>query len=147
MQHSISGRTVKTSRQRDLVLQIVRNSHRHPTADWVFEQARQQIPNISLGTVYRNLNLIREEGKIQELCFQNGVRRYDGDLRRHYHIRCTECGCVEDIPHIASLPPIVEIEKLTGYYIQDQRIDFLGVCPECRRLLVQRENPTDSFTE
>lgn len=133
MQSSNIGRPVKSSRQRELILQIVRSTHEHPTADWIFEEARHDIPNISLGTVYRNLNHLREEGKIHEICFQNGIRRYDGDLRRHYHIRCTECGALEDIPLFSSFPSTDEIEDMTGYTIQNQRMEFLGICPGCRR--------------
>ena len=121
----------KSSRQRDLILRIVRATHSHPSADWVFEQAREEMPNISLGTVYRNLNLLRDEGKIRELNFSRGSNRYDGDLRYHYHVRCIECGRVEDVPHISPRASSDEIETLTRYRIFSVQLEYLGICPEC----------------
>lgn len=121
----------KSSRQRALILQILRAAKNHPTADWIFEKARRTMPNISLGTVYRNLRLLRDEGKIQELRFGNDVARYDGDLRDHYHVRCVECGKVEDIPHDAAWTATSEIGNLTGYRILSHHLDFLGICPSC----------------
>jgi Fur family ferric uptake transcriptional regulator/Fur family peroxide stress response transcriptional regulator len=88
------------SRQRDLILRIIRHTNIHPTASWIYEEARKIKPDISLGTVYRNLRLLRSEGKIQEFCMGNEVHCYDGDLREHSHIRCTECGRIVDIPFI-----------------------------------------------
>ena len=89
------------------------------------------MPNISLGTVYRNLNHLRDEGKIQELCFGRGVNRYDGDVRDHYHVRCIECGKVEDVPHVSPRASSQEIGRMTGYRILSHRLEFWGVCPEC----------------
>ncbi len=122
---------LKSSRQRDLVLRVVRSTRCHPTADWIFEKAREQMSSISLGTVYRNLNLLRDEGKIQELNIEEGSRRYDGDLRDHYHVRCMVCGKVEDVPHISPRISSDEIEKLTGYQIHGHCLEFRGICSEC----------------
>ena len=89
------------------------------------------MPNISLGTVYRNLNLLRDEGRVRELCFGRGVNRYDGDVRDHYHVRCVECGKVEDVPHISPRASSEEIGRLTGYRILSHRLEFWGICSEC----------------
>lgn len=124
-------RKLKSSRQRDLILGILRATRCHPTADWIYEKARKEMPNISLGTIYRNLNLLRDEGKIQEHCFGRNMNRYDGDLRDHYHVRCVVCGCVEDVPHISPRASSGEIEKLTGYKIHSHRLEFSGICPAC----------------
>ena len=125
------AKIVKSSRQRNLILQILRSTKSHPTADWIYKEARKIIPNISLGTVYRNLNLLRDEGKIQELCYGRGISRYDGDLRDHYHVRCLECGCIQDVPHISPRASSCEVESMTGYRIYSHRLEFLGLCPEC----------------
>lgn len=126
---------LKTSKQRNLILCVIRSTHCHPTADWIFERARKEMPNISLGTVYRNLNLLRDEGKIQELRFGNSVSRYDGDLRSHYHVRCVECGEVIDVPHIVPLVSSQKIEELTGYRIHKHLLEFTGLCPDCLKRL------------
>ncbi|MFH1943345.1 MAG: transcriptional repressor [bacterium] len=127
----IPKKNLKSSRQRSLILQILRSTKCHPTADWIYEQARKRMPNISLGTVYRNLNILRDEGKVQELCFGRGVNRYDGDLRDHYHVRCNVCEKVEDVPHVSPRVSSKEVEELTGYQIHSHRLEFSGVCPEC----------------
>ena len=123
----------KSSRQRDLILSILRSTHCHPTADWIFEKARREMPNISLGTVYRNLSLLRDEGKIQELSYGRGTSRYDADMRNHYHVRCRICGKVEDVPHISPRVGSREIEELTGYELHSHRLEYTGFCPDCRK--------------
>ena len=127
----VTSKKLKSSRQRNLIIRIIRSTHCHPTADWIFDQARKEMPNISLGTVYRNLNILNHEGKIKELCFGKAVNRYDGDLRDHYHVRCISCGRVEDVPHVSPRVSSEKIEKLTGYSIHFLRLEFSGICPEC----------------
>lgn len=127
-----SSRKLKASRQRDLVLTVIRSTKCHPTADWIFEQARKEMPNISLGTVYRNLKLLRDEGKLKELSFGRGVCRYDGDMRDHYHVRCVECAQVQDVPHVSPRISGGEVEELTGYKIHGLRLEFSGICPQCQ---------------
>jgi len=89
------------------------------------------MPKISLGTIYRNLNVLKEEGKIQELSLQGGVNRYDGDLRDHYHVRCSACGLVKDVPHVSSRVSDKEIEELTGFRVHFHSLEFIGLCPHC----------------
>jgi Fur family peroxide stress response transcriptional regulator len=122
----------KNSRQRELILQILRSTKSHPSANWIFEKARKQISNISLGTVYRNLNMLKEEGRIREISFGKGIGLYDGDLRNHDHVCCVVCGRVEDAPHLSQPVQFDEIEKLMGYSLQAHRLEFFGVCPQCR---------------
>ena len=81
-------RRTKNSRQRELILQILRSTKSHPTATWIFEEARKQMPSISLGTVYRNLAMLKEEGRIREMSVGRGTALYDGDLRNHDHACC-----------------------------------------------------------
>ncbi|HHS14461.1 MAG TPA: transcriptional repressor [bacterium] len=123
---------LKNSRQRDLILCILRSTHCHPTADWIYQKARKEMPNISLGTVYRNLNLLREEGKINEISFGRGGNHYDADLRNHYHVRCIECGCIEDVLQLTPEASSERIEQITGYRIHNHRLEFMGICPRCQ---------------
>ncbi len=129
----VERKILKSSKQRELILRILRSTNCHPTADWIYEQARKEMPNISLATVYRNLNLLKNAGKIREICFGSGMSRWDGDVRDHYHVRCIECGRVEDVPHIFPRVSTEEIEKLTGYEIYSHRLEFLGICPQCQK--------------
>lgn len=127
-----NNKTLKSSKQRDLVLKILRNTHSHPTADWIYDHARIEMPNISKGTVYRNLKILKDEGKIRELSISRGVFRYDGDVRNHYHIRCLSCGRVDNLPH--SFPQISceEIGKITGFQVHTHKLEIVGICPQCR---------------
>jgi len=121
----------KTSRQRELILQILRSTKSHPAANWIFEEARKQMPNISLGTVYRNLNTLKEEGRIREISFGKGTDLYDGDLREHDHACCLICGRVEDVPHLSQRVDVTEVERVMGYRVHARRLEFFGVCPNC----------------
>ena len=123
----------KNSKQRDLIIHIIRNTKCHPNADWIYDQARLQIPNISLGTIYRNLNLLCTEGKIAELSLDKGITRYDGDLREHYHVRCSQCGRIDDVPHLVPRVSVEEIEQSTGYRIHTHQMSLIGLCPDCEQ--------------
>ena len=128
----MNTKKLKSSRQRNLILGIVRANHLHPTADDVFLMARKKIPNISLATVYRNLNILREKGKIKEFHFDNGIRRYDGDLRDHCHVHCVECGKVVDMHHGLDRVSCESVSHHTGFRIHALRLEFLGICPNCQ---------------
>src|SRR5258708_39153079 len=88
----------RKSRQREVVLAVVRSTMDHPTADWVYRQARRTLPRIGLGTVYRNLKTRAEEGFIGEIHTGGHSARFAGNTGRHYHIRCLGCGRVNDLP-------------------------------------------------
>ena len=122
----------KNSRQRELILQILRSTKSHPAANWIFEEARKQIRNISLGTVYRNLHTLKEEGRIREISFGKGTDLYDGDLREHDHACCLICGRVEDVPPLSQRVDVTEVERIMGYRVHARRLEFFGVCPQCK---------------
>jgi len=123
----------RRSRQRETILRILKNTKSHPTADWVYQKARKEIPNISLGTVYRNLRALWEEGKIQKLTFGSSFDRYDGDTSFHYHFACQACGKVYDVEADGGEELIREVEGKTGFRIQGVRMHFFGLCRRCRR--------------
>ena len=89
-------KTLKYSRQRESIKASLMNRHDHPTADALYASIREEFPNISLGTVYRNLNLLVETGEIKKLTCGDGADHFDGDIRQHYHFVCTECNQVYD---------------------------------------------------
>jgi len=114
-------------------LRILKNTKSHPTADWVYQEARKEIPNISLGTVYRNLRNLNQEGKIQKLTFGSSLDRYDGDTSFHYHFSCRGCGKISDIVPEGEEKVLLEVEKRTGFQVEGVRIDFFGMCSRCKR--------------
>ena len=118
----------KRSKQREKVLHIVRSTKTHPTADWVFHEVRKELPNISLATVYRNLNLLAESGEISEVIC-DGQLRFDANKEEHFHFICKSCKGIFDIDE-ARVTPDFKLPR--GYVVQDLRIDFYGICPACQ---------------
>jgi Fur family transcriptional regulator, peroxide stress response regulator len=116
----------RRSRQREVILRIVRETDSHPTAEWIYERARRRIPNLSLGTVYRNLSLLVEEAAIQRLMTGDGVVRYDRRLGDHAHFICTETGRVMDVEAPAMDELIELFRHQTGHRVTSCRILFYG---------------------
>ena len=122
----------KHSKKRDAILECVRSTKCHPTADWVYQQLKPEIPDLSLGTVYRNLAMFRTEGTIQSLGTVNGMERYDGTIEPHTHFICTNCGQVLDLETVA-LPEEVlqQAAKAAGGTIRTWQLLFNGICHDC----------------
>jgi Fur family ferric uptake transcriptional regulator len=127
-----SQRAQRNTRQRQVVLDELRGNRGHLSAAELYERARAQLPRISLGTVYRNLELLAQNGVIRKLQIDGAEARYDGDTARHYHVRCVECGRIDDVHELPDDFTRGQIRKLAGYDIVAFRLDFLGVCPECQ---------------
>lgn len=121
------------TKQRRLILDDLRRHNDHPTADVIYERIRKKMPRISLGTVYRNLEILTAIGEIQTLELCGNQKRYDGVPGKHYHIRCIHCLKVDDAP----IAPLHQLEdKLydaTVYTIIGHRLEFMGLCPECSK--------------
>ena len=86
----------KRSHQRDKILELLKNTDSHPTADWLYEKLKTEFPNLSFGTVYRNLNILMEQKLIQKIPFGSTHDRYEAKLTPHYHLVCENCGLVQD---------------------------------------------------
>ncbi len=128
------------SRQRDVILGIIRGTDAHPTADWIYEQARVQLPRISLGTVYRNLNGLAAEGLIREYYWSGQPVRFDGNVARHDHLRCVRCESVRDVPGVLADRAAIEAGRRLRYKIVGHAVELRGVCPDC----LDREPPEPS---
>ena len=127
------GAMSRRSKQRDTIFKVVTNTKSHPRADWVYEQVRQEIPNISLGTVYRNLKSLAKSGEIRQLDLADGTSRFDGNTDSHYHFRCEECGLIFDLDEPVDRSIGQRVAKKTGFKISRQRMELLGLCTECQR--------------
>jgi len=122
------------TRQRRVILDELRRVNNHPSADELYERVRMHLPRISLGTVYRNLEILTDLGEIQTLELSGSMKRFDGIAKKHYHIRCVQCGRVDDAP-IAPLNQIEdELYGATVYTIMGHRLEFIGLCPKCSKL-------------
>jgi Fur family ferric uptake transcriptional regulator len=122
------------TRQRKVILEELRMMPHHPTADELYQRVRQRLPRISLGTVYRNLEKLAVSGMIRKLDYAGSQMRFDGDLHSHQHIRCVECGRIEDID-TAPEPTDCDRDIVagSGYRLIERRVEYLGVCPACGR--------------
>ena len=118
--------------QRQVVLEELKRISSHPTASELYEIARARLPKISLGTVYRNLELLARMGLIRKLEITGGEARFDGNVDRHFHVRCIRCGRVDDACGLAADPLNDEVKSLNGYEILGFRLEFIGVCPQCQ---------------
>jgi Fe2+ or Zn2+ uptake regulation protein len=123
---------MRRTRQKEAILEVLRGANSHPTADWIYNEVRKEIPNISLGTVYRNLRLLCESGEISELDLCGTLTRFDVRQDNHYHFRCEKCGLVFDV----DLPVDAEMDRRaaqkTGFKVSYHRLEFRGVCESCQ---------------
>lgn len=121
----------RMTKQRQVLLEALQRVKSHPTADELYAMVREELPKVSLGTVYRNLDVLVKTGQIRKLENPGGQSRYDADLSDHYHVRCQGCGGIgdvslEDHPQL-SLPK----QRSSQYTITEYRLEFLGWCPRC----------------
>ena len=123
---------MRKTKQKQAILEVLRSTTSHPTVDWVYNEVRKEIPNISLGTVYRNLRILCQLGQVLELVMCGSLSRFDARSDNHYHFRCQKCGQVFDVDE----PINKEMDKMaarrTGFNVKFHRLEFYGLCLECR---------------
>ena len=129
----------KHFRKRDAILTYLQNTNAHPSAEMVYAGLKQQIPDLSLGTVYRNLNLFKDQGLAISVGTVKGVERFDGNTAPHVHFFCTECGAVIDLPQMAVPAQLVSTAATQiGGTVAQCQMSFSGFCREC----LQNQNHT-----
>lgn len=121
------------SKKRQAIYDCLCATNSHPTADWIYQQLHPVYPDLSLGTVYRNLSQLKDAGMIQSVGVVNGQERFDADISPHPHLVCTGCGSVADL-HL-DLPEslVSDAQDQSGYLITGVSLRFQGRCPDCRR--------------
>lgn len=132
--HGLGMIKMKYSAQRELIKQKVIGNRQHLTADEVYLMVKQEMPNISLATVYRNLNMLVEAGLIAKIAFPNASDRFDGCTAEHFHMVCVRCGAIFDIEDEMlqdlddKIYSLLEFEVLTKHFVAK------GVCKKCNEL-------------
>lgn len=127
----MTTRVRNRSRKRDAILEKLRSTETHPTAEWIYLQLKPQFPELSLGTVYRNLSQFREEGTILSVGTVCGQERFDGDTSSHSHFICKVCQSVVDMElPIAYDRALSQLEE-TGCKIDQSSFTATGVCKAC----------------
>jgi Fe2+ or Zn2+ uptake regulation protein len=125
------------SRQRELILNILKETDSHPTAEWIHQEARKSIPNIGIATVYRNLNALAEIGECIRIPQPGGLDRFDGCTGEHYHMICRECGRLVDL-HPVSDRAVTEMKETLqntfgeGAEVEVTTVLLRGFCEECK---------------
>jgi Fe2+ or Zn2+ uptake regulation protein len=130
----------RRTRQREIVLELVRSTMDHPTADWVYRQARRRLPRISLGTVYRNLKRLAEEGLIREMHAGAQGTRFDGNTGDHHHVRCVACGRVNDLPLSVDTRREQAAARALNYRILGHHVEIHALCPQCHEAQIRNHS-------
>ena len=123
----------RQSRQRERILQLLKETDTHPSADWLYERLKKEFPKLSLGTVYRNITILIEQGLVQKIHFGSTFDRFEANPEPHYHIICESCGKIEDF----QVSIYEDINKQAGtcsdFSINRHMIEFYGLCPKCKK--------------
>lgn len=123
---------LRYSKQRDLILKLLQSVTSHPTADWIYNELKQANPNLSLATVYRNLNLLSSTGVILKLDVGDGTDHYDATTAQHSHFFCEHCRRVIDINVPSALVLQAEAEKYNDISVSNTALIFYGLCKNCK---------------
>lgn len=124
--------------QREVVLDLVLGCRDHPTAEWIWREAKRSLPDISLATVYRTLRILKEKGLIWEFTGGANPSRFDGARGGHEHLRCVSCGSVSDLDLPEARGVREPVQDRTGWTLAAWPLVFYGLCPDCR---ARRESP------
>ena len=121
------------TKQREVVLRVIRDSHGHLTANEVFGEAKAKLPSISFATVYNSLRYLKAAGHIAEIQFGNGASRFDRITTRHDHAICTKCGTLVDIEMDHPKELVQRAAKMSKFKPESLEFTLRGICPECSK--------------
>ncbi|MGA2641560.1 MAG: transcriptional repressor [Spirochaetia bacterium] len=123
----------RRSRQRERILELLQSTEAHPTANWLYVKLRKEFPNLSLGTVYRNIGILIQQRRINRIAFGSTFDRLDANTRPHYHFICEKCDSIIDL----DTPPDESLnawpDKSLGFKVSRHEIEFYGLCPKCAK--------------
>ena len=129
----LRGNGFKVTPQRLAVYEVLANTKEHPNVEMIFNSLQATYPTMSLATVYKTIDILNEIGLVQILNAGEDSFRYDADMSNHAHVRCVECGRVDDVFDLDAAKVTREIEAGTRYRLTGQQFYFYGVCPECQK--------------
>ena len=126
------GSMSRKTKQKVAILRVLKATDHHPTAEWVYGRVRQEISNISLGTVYRDLKSLIKEDEISEVGIGGTQGRFDGTAENHYHFRCRQCNRILDIAEPVDREIDGRLAQKTGFKVFGHRLEFHGLCKDCQ---------------
>ena len=121
----------KRSRQRERILELLKSTDTHPTAGSIYDHLKQEFKDLSMGTVYRNLNILLEQGLVTKIDFGSTFDRFDGNVDPHYHFLCEGCKSILDLPLEVDESLNQKVDTLTGSKTRFHRVEFFGKCNQC----------------
>lgn len=125
------GGPYRHSRQRDRILELLQSTPSHPTANWLYGRLRKEFPRLSMGTVYRNIGILIQQGHLSRIAFGSTFDRLDTNMRPHYHFLCEQCDSILDL----DLPVDPRIDgwlgNKPGFVVRRHELEFHGLCPKC----------------
>jgi len=121
---------IRFTKQRLAILKALRSTQHHPGAQWVYEQVRQEMPNVSLGTIYRNLDFLHRHGVILQIATKDSPARFDANTKLHGHVACTRCDRIDDVPLPREVTALRELVP-DGYDDVQVKLEFEGLCADC----------------
>jgi Fur family transcriptional regulator, peroxide stress response regulator len=122
----------RKSRQREAIGRALRGTSSHPSAEWIYERVRKEMPGVGLATVYRNLRLMKAAGEICELDTADSESHFDGDTSLHYHFLCDRCGRIVDLDEPVDADVESRVEQRTGLKVTRHHLALYGLCVECQ---------------
>lgn len=127
-------KATRYSKKREAILELIRSTQEHPSADWVYQKLKPEYPDLSLGTVYRNLARFKEEGMVTSVGTVNGQERFDAIMKPHAHFICSDCGSVMDFHGLDQDENMDrQVEEKYGMKIDHHDLVFHGICPHCNQ--------------
>ncbi|MCL2789625.1 MAG: transcriptional repressor [Desulfobulbus sp.] len=130
---SAPASSFRLTTQRQIIFEELLKAKSHPTASELYDLVRKRLPHIGLGTVYRNLELMAEQGMILKIEVGGTQKRFDATTGSHYHIRCSVCGKVDDIDVPVTHELVVQAADSSSYLILGHHVEFTGICHNCQR--------------
>ncbi len=121
------------SKKREAILNKLRSTKCHPTAEWLYQNLKSAYPDLSLGTVYRNLAQFKDEGLVASIGVINGQERFDANVTPHTHFVCSKCGAVIDVPGVFRSDEVIRSARRMGFEVTSCEILLHGLCPKCRK--------------
>ena len=122
----------RRSKQRERIIELLRSTGSHPTANWLYDKLKDEFPDLSMGTVYRNLGILFEQGLIKRIDFGSTFDRFDANIVPHYHFICEECGAIIDLKFPVDSDLNKRVNEVTGLTPQRHNTQFYGLCKKCK---------------
>jgi Fur family peroxide stress response transcriptional regulator len=121
------------SKQRQRILELLRATKSHPTANWLYNRLLKEFPNLSMGNVYRNLSILIEQGLVDRIGFGSTFDRFDANINPHYHFVCEECGAIIDLELPVDDQLNTKVNEATNFRALSHNIQFYGLCDNCAK--------------